>query len=118
MNLKYLNNLLIRFIEKYPFFVDPIVLFRTDTKYKRKDFLKGYLNFNYPEIDEKLLFLTVIEKDLREIDKKLEETIFEKEIYREKYKNRIDDFHKVIKIIKIFYNENEEEKFNLINSYF
>jgi len=118
MLLEELNNVIIRFIEKYPFFVDPIVLFRTDSKYKRSDFLTGYLNFSYPEIDEKLLLLPLIEKELKNIDRNLKETIFDKQAYNKKYANRIEDFHKVIKIIKIFYNENEQEKFNLINDYF
>jgi hypothetical protein len=39
MNLKEMNEVIIEFVKKYPFFVDPIVLFRTDSEINIDEFL-------------------------------------------------------------------------------
>jgi hypothetical protein len=37
--MNILNGLIIRLIEKYPFFTDPIILFKTNSKLSKDDFL-------------------------------------------------------------------------------
>ena len=118
MDLNYFNKILIKFIEKYPFFVDPIVIFRTDSEIKKSYFSSWIIDFNYPEIDKILKIVDVLEKELKKISLELNNIVFEEKYIKEEYINRIDDFYKILKIIKIFYNEDEEEKFNLINEYF
>ena len=49
MNLK-IDTYLYDFVEKYPFFGDPIVLFRPDKLPSREEILSGYVHVEYPEI--------------------------------------------------------------------
>ncbi len=118
MNYNTFNNKIISFIEKYPFFADSIVLFRTNDILKTSDFLNWRLDVKYPEIEKVFEKILVIESELDEIEKEFQNVFFGDLYYKKEYFNRLNDFKKVIEIIKIFYNENEEKKFNLINEYF
>lgn len=113
-----LNIQIIKLIEKYPFFTDPIVLFKTDNQLSYKDYLNWELEVNYPEIRKLKKNISSIKIELENIKTILEKTEFLDLNYKNEYKKRLDDFSKIIKIIEIFYNKNEKEKFNLINNYF
>ena len=124
IKMKLLNKEIINFIEKYPFFTDPIVLFKTDNEISKDIFINWKLEVNYPKIKDASRNIQNIELKLNNIYNILEKTDIINNNNnnniesKNQYKERLNDFLKIIKIIKIFNNENEQEKFNLINEYF
>lgn len=107
---------IINLIEKYPFFTDPIVLFKTNSNINNKRFLSDKLDLNYPEINNKKI--EEIKKDLDIINDLLANIIFKDKEEKNNYSNKINDFYKILRIIKIFNNTDEKEKYNLINEIF
>ena len=111
-----LDKEIINFIEKYPFFTDPIVLFKTNNQVSKDIFLNTQLEIEYPEIKKISKNINIIEAELENI-----KSILKKNsdlIYKKEYNKRLNDFSKIIQIINIFYNKDEEKKFKLINEIF
>jgi hypothetical protein len=116
--MNILNELIIRFIEKYPFFTDPIILFKTNSKLSKNDFVSWNLKAKYPEIEKLNKNINIIKTELENIKNILEKTDFSDLGYKNEYVNRLNDFLDIVKIIEIFYDKDEKEKFKLINKYF
>lgn len=109
---------IINFITKYPFVTDPIVLFNPEKIPSKKEIIKWKLDLKYPEIDKNLKNINKVKEDFFELVSIIENHKFKNRYNEIEYKERIKDFYKIIRIIEIFYEKEEYEKFNLINEYF
>lgn len=113
-----LDKEIIKLVTKYPFLTDPIVLFNPSKIPSKENILKWTLNLQYPEIDKSQIDLNKIKNNYYKVIDILNETIFETIYSKIEYSHRLKDFYKVIRIIEIFYDKNEYEKYNLVNEYF
>ncbi len=104
------------FINKYPFLIDPIVLFNPDVKITESDLQKWYWNTKYSNIDILQNSVWNIRRDIDTIYNKYITTFenYEKNIFEK----RIGDFYDVCDVIENFYNEDEQHKFDFIVKYF
>jgi len=116
--MQKLNNQIIKLVTKYPFLTDPIVLFNPSEKPSKKDILSGKLKLKYPEIDKNLKKLEKIKKDFFKVNSLFIKSQFRTKYFEVEVQERLKDFYKVIKIIELFYEKEEFEKYNLINEYY
>lgn len=116
--MKKLDHEIQWFITKYPFVTDPIVLFNPKSSPTKKDFLNWELNLDYSDIRNCKKNIDFIKKDFYKIINILQTTKFETIYLKIEYSERMKDFYKVLRIIEIFDNDEEYEKYNLINEYF
>ena len=83
-----------------------------------EEILEGKLNLTYPQIDKFLKNIKNIKKEFFELKEFSENYKFNNTYLQIEYFARIEDLYKVIRIIECFYEEEEYEKYNLINDYF
>lgn len=116
--IKNINKQIFRFITKYPFVTDPIVLFNPEEIPKSDKILNLELDLNYKLIEENIKIIDSIKNELYDIVKLIHKERFNNLYLKIEYLERIKDFYKVIRIIEIFHEKEEYEKYNLINEYF
>ena len=116
--MQKLNKQIIKLVTKYPFLTDPIVLFNPSRIPSQKEILSWELNLVYPEIDKNIKIIDEIKKDFFKITDLLIKVKFDSLYLEVEVSERLKDFHKIIRIIEIFYDKKEYEKYNLINEYF
>ena len=97
---------------------DPIFLFNPEKFPNREELISWKLDLRYPEIDKLREKLVEIKKDFYSLLKEVEKYNFGTNYIKIQYLERFKDFYKVIRIIECFYDEEEYEKYNLINEYF
>ncbi len=113
-----LNDKIIKLVTKYPFLTDPIVLFNPSKIPSKKEILSWKLNLKYPQIDKVLWNIKTLKQDFFKIIDLLIATEFDNIYLKVEFSERLKDFYKIIKVIEIFYDAEEYEKYNLINEYF
>lgn len=116
--MKNLDKQIIDFIKEYPFFTDPIVLFKPDKVPHKKELNTKKIKLKYSKIDEVLSKIESIDHDFKKIKDHLKTIKFDDDFLKKEYSKRIDDFSKIIKIIKSFYKSDEKDKFLCVNNYF
>lgn len=109
---------MLKLIDKYSFLSDPIFLFNPSKFPEEKDFYAQKLELDYSLIEKVFKDIKNLKKWYLEIQEIFEKTKFWDDFLKNEYKKRIGKIWEVIKIIEVFYNEDEQEKFDLITDYF